>query len=150
MHPYTFKCLNLFFLESYTLESRKESAFARTQVQLKVTGQLQSLRFLKVKIMFFRHEFSLSKDLVFEVQDQAFVELFMQVYHAVDASVEVDWEVELDNEGDLSNKAELEEAGTEELRRLAAKYQDLQVKGGKLRSKRAGERKAVQASSSSS
>jgi hypothetical protein len=120
----------------------------RTQVQLKVTGQLQSLKFLKVKIMFFRHDFSLLKYLLFEVQDPSFVKLFTQVYCAVNTEVEVDWEVELDDGGDMSNKAELEEAGTEELRRLAASYQDLQGVGGKSRSKKTGKRKVVQASSS--
>jgi hypothetical protein len=102
-----------------------------TQVQLKVTGRLQSLRVLKVRIMFFRHCCSLLGHLMSEVRDPTFEKLFVLVYSAVDASVEVDWEVELDGEWSMGNKAELEEAGTEELRRLAAEYRALQVKGAK-------------------
>jgi hypothetical protein len=133
---------------SFLLAVRKK--LLRTQAQLKVTGQLQSLRFLKVKIVFSRGDFSMLKYLMFEVQDPAFVKLFTQVYCAVDASVEVDWEVELNDEEDMANKAELEEVGTKKLGRLAAEYRVSQIKGAKSRSKEAGKRKVVQASSCSS
>jgi len=124
----------------------------RTQIQLNNTGDMQSLRRLVIKVVFFRHDFSQLKYMVFAAQCPSFERLFTQVYSLVAGSVEVDWQVEINQGKDMKydNKDELERAGTEELRKRAEKYQCLQGVGGNARLKKPRKRKVVKTSSSSS
>lgn len=102
----------------------------RTQLNLAIIGKMQSLASLTIKIVFFRHDFSLLKYLIFTVQDPAFERLFTKVYRSVAGSVKVGWEVEINEERGLSDRSELERKGTVELRKRAAKYRRLQGVGG--------------------
>jgi hypothetical protein len=122
----------------------------RTQTQLQVVGGMQSLESLTIKIVFFRHDFSLLNYLIFTVQDPAFEKLFTKVYRTVTGSVEVDWEVEINEEGGLSDKAELEKKATEELRRRAEKYGWLQGVGGNKRARKGRQRNVLKTASASS
>lgn len=138
-------------VDCYSLLALRKTLL-RTQIQLNTTGNMQSLRHLTIKVVFFRHDFSLLQYLIFATQCPSFERLFTQVYSLVARPVEVDWQVEINQGKDMeySNREELERAGTEELRKRAAKFRCLQGMGGNARLKKPRKRKAVKATSSSS
>lgn len=124
----------------------------KTQIQLNTIGNMQSLRHLTIKVVFFRHNFSRLEYLIFATQCPGFEKLFTQIFKTVPGPVEINWEVEINQGKDMkySKREEMERAGTKELSKRAEKFRCLQGVGGNARLKKPRKRRVVKTSSSSS